>query len=905
MHVFQDRLALGRCLAASTALLTAGLCGIVDTITRSRARAAWALVAGLLLGWMALGQGSNIRLNTDLKALLPQDAASVVALRQVSKRRGPTDLLTLAVESEDPDATRRFSADLAERVSRWPELQELRAQRDYTPLRDHALYYLELEALEELRDTLKTEQRRALGNAMRLGISDHEISVEALMADDDWDVGLDDDDDDDGSEQGEQADAGDREKAADDPLFPDAAAGVADPPDRAAPLRDWLADRRESFVQDGRLSEREVDLIWPAEDENGALIFPDRVVQYRTSPDGRVQVIQAQLSRPATDLAFSRDVAARVDAAIVSLQPRRYHPSLRAMLVGSYEVSGEVNAVLADLKRATWLSALLVVVVLAGAFRTWRAVIIVLAPLGLAMLLTLALAELVYGELNSLTAFLFAVLFGMGVDFAVHLYAHRERDPDGTWSALLRRQLRPLVSTMLTTVGSLWVLSLADFKGFQEFGVISGAGVGLCLVSALVFVPVLDVLLGRPRWRRAARKVAMPDSIPRMRRTVARRIVALRIAVLVGLGAVVGWGLPHVTFENNLRALRAPSGPQKERRIPYGSALGDKRTSVPLVLTADSDADLDTAVARFREVAGAPDPDFSDPDGSPRTWIKDALSARTTLPEDPVAKQPILREIRALALDFASDLAPLASDDPAKRYATHLDVLAKLAGAVPLTLDDMPAWTTRPFAQADGRLGRIGHVYLRFRQHDLAEVRWVVGRVRAQLDDLDVVAASSSFVYADLSEALEGDAARLPPFALAMILCMIAADLRRVRQTLRCFSALLLGLGLTLAIMGLCDVHINFYNFVVMPAVVGLGIDASLHLWHATQRGHIAATSKATIVAACTTIGAFGGLLATAHPGLRSIGEVGVLAIACSVLAAFLVLVVGRGSPASGSAGDS
>ena len=78
--------------------------------------------------------------------------------------------------------------------------------------------------------------------------------------------------------------------------------------------------------------------------------------------------------------------------------------------------------------------------------------------------------------------------------------------------------------------------------------------------------------------------------------------------------------------------------------------------------------------------------------------------------------------------------------------------------------------------------------------------------------------------------------------------------------------------------MGLWPLRLNFFNLVVMPAVVGLGIDASIHLWHARTSTNLAATSKAAVLAALTTVAGFSGLLAAAHLGLRSIGEVGILA---------------------------
>ncbi|TPV94686.1 MAG: hypothetical protein B7733_13875 [Myxococcales bacterium FL481] len=864
---------------------------VVAFASRSRFSAAVVVLVAAVLSVATARFGSSIALNTDLKALLPSDAPSVAALREAAARRGPTDLLTVAIECDDPVTRQGFAQDLADVITTWPEVEELRFERDYTVLRNHALYYLDSDELLGLRDELRHRRRRAVGGAIALGISGEAVPVEAMLVGDDWDTELeaDLDDDDDaipaapagGGIQAGPADGGAPPAANDAPSVADA---------KPEDLRSWLAQRRRSFVADGRLSEAEIDLVWPREDDAGELVFPDRVARYRTSPDGRIQVIQAQLSRPATDLAFSQELSARVQAAIADLEPSQRDPSLRAMLVGSYEVSNEVNAVLVDLQRATWLSAVLVLLVLSVAFRSGRVVFVVLLPLAVAMCVTLAAARLIYGELNSLTAFLFAVLFGMGVDFAVHLVAQRERRPHETWSEIVTTQLRPLTAAMATTVASLWVLTLAHFKAFREFGVISGIGVLVCLLAAVVLVPALDTLLSAKRPWAATRR----DSPGLAWSGIGGAHIAARL-VVVGLLAGAAFGLHHVTFEHNLRALTAPKPPTAKRRIGYGSALGSKRTSVPVVLLAEREEELETAIERFREVAATPTGRVDNSGKPVPPWVKDALSPATLLPADQAAKVPILKEIAGLGETFLAELPDLPPDDPARGYRTHLQALVRLAAAQPIGVADLPGWATRPFAERDGALGRLGVLYLKFKQHDLREVRWVVDEVRGRVADLDIAVASSSFVYADLGAALEDDASRLPPLALGIILLALALDLRRIAPTLRCFAALALGLGSTLGLMGLGELHINFYNLVVMPAVIGLGIDASIHLWHARQARNVGATGKATAVAGATTIAAFCGLLAVEHPGLRSIAEVAILAIVCSLAAAFAVLVDWRG----------
>ncbi len=51
---------------------------------------------------------------------------------------------------------------LADEIASWPETTALVIERDYTPLRDHALYMLDLEQLVKLRDELGRERKEAV-----------------------------------------------------------------------------------------------------------------------------------------------------------------------------------------------------------------------------------------------------------------------------------------------------------------------------------------------------------------------------------------------------------------------------------------------------------------------------------------------------------------------------------------------------------------------------------------------------------------------------------------------------------------------------------------------------------------------------------------------------------------------
>ncbi len=822
-------------------------------VAGSKRRAGVIVAVALLIAAASAQYARGIRVNTNLEALLADNSPSVMALAELRTRQGPTDLLNIAVRSEDPAANRRLVEDIHARVSTWPEVSDAFIELDYTPLRDHALYYLDTSELADLHQRLENERRRAVATAM--SVTGSEIDPSKVLAGDDWDEDFDEDFD---------------EEEESEPAESDSDAEGSPP----QTVRELLEEQRRSVAKSGRIREADLELIWPRENERGEMVWEDRVQKPVAAPDGKIMLVRARLQHPPTNLEFSTQITTKVDALLEELDVETYAPDMLAKVGGAYASSGEAKSIIKDLRASTWLSAALVLAVLLIGFRSLRGLVIVLVPLISSVMVTVALARVLLGELNVLTAFLFAVLLGIGVDFAVHLYAQRERlGRIADWGEIFSHHLRPLGASMLTTMGSFLVLTLADFRGFQEFGLIAAVGVLVAFVAAVVMVPAFDVLLGSRRSHVPEATAESGDAMPKL------RAPKIRIAILLAVGVVGLLGAPKVRFERDMRQLRAPKS-SGEKGIAYQRALkATQDTGTPVVLLADSSEQLDAAVS----ILEAQQADDLLP-GTERGWLKSVYSLATHMPADQADKVELLEKIA----DTAEGLR--AAGGSQNEYATHLDVLERLARAKPLSEEELPAWAKQLFQERNGDVGKIGLLYTQVQGYDLGQVVYVTQRFAELMEAPGVRGASTRFILGDLTIAVEEDTQRLPPLALGVIALLIAFDLRRLWPVVITFTTLCLGLLLTFGVMGMWPIRINFYNLVVMPAVVGLGIDASIHLWHARKSSAVGATSKAALVSALTTAGGFSGLTISEHGGLRSIGLLGVTATLCCVLVAIVAL---------------
>jgi predicted RND superfamily exporter protein len=93
------------------------------------------------------------------------------------------------------------------------------------------------------------------------------------------------------------------------------------------------------------------------------------------------------------------------------------------------------------------------------------------------------------------------------------------------------------------------------------------------------------------------------------------------------------------------------------------------------------------------------------------------------------------------------------------------------------------------------------------------------------------------------------------------------------------------------------ELKFNFYNLVVLPAILGIGCDNGIHLAHRfrdegkkNMTEVLRSTGQHITIGSLTTMMGFAGLLFTSHPGLQSIGIMAVIGIGMTLFTALTVL---------------
>jgi predicted RND superfamily exporter protein len=107
------------------------------------------------------------------------------------------------------------------------------------------------------------------------------------------------------------------------------------------------------------------------------------------------------------------------------------------------------------------------------------------------------------------------------------------------------------------------------------------------------------------------------------------------------------------------------------------------------------------------------------------------------------------------------------------------------------------------------------------------------------------------------------------------------------------------GMLLLMGILGWLGISLNAANMIVLPLILGIGIDDGIHVVHDFRHqrpGHYLlgeSTASAVVTTSATTMIGFGSMMLSHHQGLQSLGQVLTLGVAmCMVTSLFLLPAV-------------
>ncbi|MDA0834474.1 MAG: MMPL family transporter [Planctomycetota bacterium] len=121
-------------------------------------------------------------------------------------------------------------------------------------------------------------------------------------------------------------------------------------------------------------------------------------------------------------------------------------------------------------------------------------------------------------------------------------------------------------------------------------------------------------------------------------------------------------------------------------------------------------------------------------------------------------------------------------------------------------------------------------------------------------------------------------------------------DWRSVRDTCLIMLPPVAGGVMMFGVLGLLQVNLNAANLIVLPLILGIGVDNGVHVVHEFRRQLpnrfmlSPSTTNAILLTSMTTILGFGSMMLAAHQGLFSLGLVLTVGVACSLFVSLFPL---------------
>jgi len=238
----------------------------------------------------------------------------------------------------------------------------------------------------------------------------------------------------------------------------------------------------------------------------------------------------------------------------------------------------------------------------------------------------------------------------------------------------------------------------------------------------------------------------------------------------------------------------------------------------------------------------------------------------------------------------------------------HMDRLRNALDPTPIDIESLPRSVVKRMIAPDGRARVIAYPSENIQTGDEA-LTLFVDAVRSVAPDATGLAVNMvEFGRVTVQSLRQALASAI--LAIALLLWLLW---RRVAEAVLVLTPLLLGAALTAASMVVLGISFNFANVIVIPLLLGIGVDSGIHLVHRANvepeaEGGLLATTTARAVfySAATTIASFGALAFSSHRGIASLGimlVVGMVFVLLSTLVVLPALIEWRRSPPKADAG--
>lgn len=615
------------------------------------------------------------------------------------------------------------------------------------------------------------------------------------------------------------------------------------------------------------------------------------------SKDQKSLLIITEPWRPATNLSFSRSLVEVLEASIFPAHSGQEN-HIRVSMTGAHPIAtAEAKTLRFDMQGSLLVSLILVLTLFLYVYRRWVTFLIAGLPLFGGIQLTMGIASFTLGSLNILTSAFAAILVGLGIDFAVHLYDRYQQE------RALGMDLPSAIETTLTQTGeAIWtgafttifafaILFFSRVQGIVELAFLVSVGL-LCGLLCIYFV-LPSFLIWIDSRKKAYPYHPLNTLSFKNSSSFLRENPSLFSIGFIGVTLFFAFFASRIEVERDFRNLRPKEIPSLEVLDRMAKAFGGRKVEAIAVhegkelapLLSKEEA-LVKIIERYQEEGKI-----------------DSFTSLSKLIPSPEKQRRVADAIReSIDLEEVKTYFIGALDKNGfevggfESFIQNLEELNKGNAKIYPPESLIASLDQSPFKKGvEHLLVKKGENYKLISHLYYQKGRLFLDQLEKDLQGIPITGPER--VESEILRIIKEDLFLLTPIAFLVILFIVFLHFRTWRATL--FTVIPLGMGLIWMVgaMYLFGIQINFVNAVILPMIIGMGIDNSIHLMHRfLEKGGkdavqaLRTTGRPMVMCSLTTMLGFGSLVTARYQALSTMGWVTILGMGFCLITSLFFL---------------
>lgn len=616
-----------------------------------------------------------------------------------------------------------------------------------------------------------------------------------------------------------------------------------------------------------------------------------------------------ELSHPVRKGEEAQKVVGKIDAVLTEIRNDPSFESLREEIritpMGRpYIFATSFDNALNDSKQTLSSAVLSIFLLFVFFYRRISAAVFVMLPVLFGLLATFGLAGWLFPSVNLFALLFAALLVGLGNDFVIHIGAHywfhsdlSRRREDAVAGAVARTGRANLFSA-LTTASAFLALTLSQYSGIMQTGLLSAIGIMVMLLSAVTFFPFLlsfsKESIRPPReirlWTEAF--VFLSERFPKQ-----------GVVVWGLLVAIATIGVSRIRYEDHPWSVAVRGNKKAEEVLAWDKKVGMSFVPILVVSRAKTEAE---AIEKDRKAAKLL------AEIRKKAGIAFFQSITSLLPEEEQQSENIAF-IKANPTGFSAERFRREFHEALKKsrrdseylLGPYTEEVIKALGPprqTPIGLKELNEVGLGP--EIGRHVGKIGEDHFAVTYVYLTRFPWEKGVIKqftthfeasrgGRIDD--VFLAGEGVHSENHAQFLKGEVVQAGTLALIFVGLILILAFRKPSWVALTLLPLVCSVWITLGVIGFLGIELNFLTLSITPILLGIGIDDGIHIMERYRRERsipvvLKESGSGISATTLTTAAAFLSFCFSGNEAVREFGMVAALGIGLCLLASLHLL---------------